>query len=283
LAERPIHYLAIGHVTKDLTPGGPRLGGTASFAALTARALEYAPGVVTACGADLDLSPLDGIPLARTASSDSTTFENIYSAAGRQQYLRAQAAPLTAQSIPAAWLGARLAHLGPMDQEIAADVLPALGSMFVGVTPQGWLREWDAAGQVRTDIDNWTGAAMMLSRANAVVLSLEDIGRDWAVAERWAKLAAVVVVTEGPDGCTVFARGQGARQFGVQQEPEVDPTGAGDIFAAAFFVSLYETEDPWASARFANQVAALSVTRVGLAGVPTAEEVGLCRMRAGQG
>jgi len=280
VAESPIHYLTIGHVAKDLTPEGPRLGGTVSFASLTARALEYAPGVVTACGPDLDLSPLDGIPLAKAASSQSTTVENVYSAQGRQQFLRALAAPLTAADIPAAWLDARVAHLAPLDSEIGADVLTALGQAFVGVTPQGWLRRWDESGRVRAAVDEWEGAAAVLGRANAVVLSLDDIGREWAVAERWAKLARVLVITQGPEGCTVFQRGQGARQFVAARQAEVDPTGAGDVFAAAFFVNFYETDDAWGSARFANQVAALSVTRVGLSGVPTVEEVALCRARA---
>jgi sugar/nucleoside kinase (ribokinase family) len=48
-------------------------------------------------------------------------------------------------------------------------------------------------------------------------------------------------------------------------------------------VNLYETGDPWASARFANQVGARSVTRVGITGVPTVDEVGFCRVAAAQG
>jgi sugar/nucleoside kinase (ribokinase family) len=281
MADSPVHYLAIGHVAKDLTADGPRLGGTVAFASLTARALEYSPAVVTACGADLDLSLLSGILLACTPS-DSTTFENIYGPNGRQQFLRAQAARLTAATIPPAWLGAPVVHLAPLDQEIDLGVLAAVSGAFVGVTPQGWLRQWDAAGRVRPAVEEWADAATVLSRANAVVLSLDDIGRDWAVAERWAKLAPVLVVTEGAEGCTVFQRGQGARQFVAPRQEEMDPTGAGDVFAAAFFVNFYETDDAWASARFANQVAALSVTRVGLAGVPSVEEVGLCRV-AGSG
>jgi sugar/nucleoside kinase (ribokinase family) len=63
------------------------------------------------------------------------------------------------------------------------------------------------------------------------------------------------------------------RRFRPPQEQEVDPTGAGDIFAAAFFTRLYLTRDPWEAARFANQVAATSVTRRGLEGIPTAEEI----------
>jgi sugar/nucleoside kinase (ribokinase family) len=281
LAASPVHYLAIGHVTQDLTAEGPRLGGTVAFASLTARALEYAPGVVTSAAAGLDFSPLDGIPLAIAPASHTTTFENIYGPDGRQQFLRGLAAPLTAESIPPAWLSARVVHLGPLVQEIQPSLLSALGNSFVGVTPQGWLRQWDATGRVRAAVAEWEGAGQVLGRASAVVLSLDDIGRDWAVAERWARLAAVLVVTQGAEGSTVFVRGQGARQFLAPRQDEVDPTGAGDVFAAAFFVNFYETGDAWGSARFANLVASLAVTRVGLAGVPSAEEVGLCRARAG--
>ena len=278
MAVSPIHYLAIGHVAKDLTARGPRLGGTVSFASLTARALDYAPGVVTACGPELDLGRLDGVALAVTGSTTTTTYENIYGPEGRQQFIRAQAAPLTAASIPSGWMDAPVIHLAPLAHEIEPAMLDALGGGFVGVTPQGWLRQWDVAGRVRAAVDEWAGADQVLGRANAVVLSLDDIAGDWAVAERWAKRAQVLVVTQGAEGYTVFVRGQGARQFLAPHEVEVDPTGAGDIFAAAFFVNFYETGEAWASARFANQVAALSVTRVGLDGVPTAEEVGLCRL-----
>ena len=41
-------FLAIGHVTRDLLPGGAfTLGGTVTFAALTARHLGLASAVVT--------------------------------------------------------------------------------------------------------------------------------------------------------------------------------------------------------------------------------------------
>ena len=58
--------------------------------------------------------------------------------------------------------------------------------------------------------------------------------------------------------------------------PEVDATGAGDIFAAAFFYRLYATRDPWAAARFATHLASFSVTRPGLDGIPTRDEIQTC-------
>jgi sugar/nucleoside kinase (ribokinase family) len=53
----------------------------------------------------------------------------------------------------------------------------------------------------------------------------------------------------------------------------LDATGAGDVFAAAFFVRLHKTRDPWEAARFATLIASRSVTRLGLDGVPTKQEI----------
>ena len=58
----------------------------------------------------------------------------------------------------------------------------------------------------------------------------------------------------------------------------MDATGAGDIFATAFFIRLQETRDPWEAARFATQLSARSVTRAGLDGIPTRLEIEECLM-----
>ncbi len=284
MVERAVHYLTIGHVAKDLTPaGGHTLGGTVSFSALTAHGLDYTPGIVTAHAGDVDLSPLAGLPLAALPSPETTTFENIYSGGGRTQFLRARAVPLGAEAVPLNWLRAPLVHLGPLDREVDYDLAAAFSGSFLGLTPQGWLRQWDAEGRVQPAVVDWPEAPQVLGHASAVVLSIDDLAGDWAVAEQWAKLARVLVITQGAEGCTVFVRGQGARTFQGARQVEVDPTGAGDIFATAYFINYYETDDPWGSARFANQMAGLSVTRPGLAGVPTREEASYCRSRAARG
>jgi sugar/nucleoside kinase (ribokinase family) len=63
------------------------------------------------------------------------------------------------------------------------------------------------------------------------------------------------------------------RRFRAPKVQEVDATGAGDIFATAFFVRLFKTRDPWEAARFATLVASRSVARVGLDGIPTQSEI----------
>jgi sugar/nucleoside kinase (ribokinase family) len=275
----PITYLAIGHIAKDLVPDGWRLGGTVSYATLTAHALGYRPGVVTSYGDDLDLGPLAGFACARIASPVTTTFENIYSLPpnGRTQFIRARAAPLTPAAIPTEWRRSPIVHLAPLAQELRPEIACHFEGAFVGLTPQGWLRQWDRDGRVTND--GWPQAQEILPCLTATVLSLEDLRNDWALAERWAAAARVLVVTQGARGCTVFVRGERARHFPAPPEIEVDPTGAGDIFAAAFFIHLYETQDPAASARFANRLAAISVTRPGLDGVPSLEEAAEARKR----
>ena len=44
---QPIDYLVLGHITCDVSTDGYRLGGTATYATLTARALGLRVGVVT--------------------------------------------------------------------------------------------------------------------------------------------------------------------------------------------------------------------------------------------
>jgi hypothetical protein len=87
-ALEPVDYLVLGHLTCDLTPDGPRLGGGAAYAALTARAMGLRAGIVTAWGREIPLSELEGIPVVALEAGHSTTFENIYTPKGRVQILR---------------------------------------------------------------------------------------------------------------------------------------------------------------------------------------------------
>jgi sugar/nucleoside kinase (ribokinase family) len=58
---------------------------------------------------------------------------------------------------------------------------------------------------------------------------------------------------------------------------EVDPTGAGDIFATVLFIALRRGDALPAACALANCIAAQSVTRPRLSGVPTAADMVLCR------
>lgn len=268
-----LDYLAIGHVTCDLVDGGFTIGGTVSYAACTARALGCRVGVVTSANPELDLSRLlNGIEVARIPAAATTTFENIYTAAGRRQVVHSVAETLVPSMVPANWR-TTLVHLGPVVRECDPALVNAFDDAFAGITPQGWMRRRDRAGHVSRR--PWKEAEALLARADAVVLSKEDVEGDEALVARYAAQTRLLVVTQGAGGCTVYTAGQ-SRHSPAPSVNEVDPTGAGDIFAAAFFVWLQRSGDPWAAARFANCVAAQSVKRVGLAGIPTPDEITRC-------
>jgi sugar/nucleoside kinase (ribokinase family) len=268
-----VDYLVIGHITVDLTPAGPVIGGSAAYAALTARAMGLRVGVVTVRGNEIPLAGLDGIPVVVGEAEYSTTFENVYTPAGRVQYIRQVAPKIDFALVPEAWRHAKIIHLAPVVQEVDA-VLPAgFHPTLVGLTPQGWFRAWDADGKVHPCV--WPQYEAALAQAGAAVFSVEDVDHNEDTIEHLAHAARVLVVTEGVAGARLFWHGD-SRRFRAPVVNEVDPTGAGDVFAAAFFVRLLNTRDPWEAARFANRMAAVSVTRPGMQGVPTSDEVKSC-------
>jgi sugar/nucleoside kinase (ribokinase family) len=278
---QPVDYLAIGHLAVDVTPQGNQLGGTVAYSALTARVLGLRVGIVTSSNSDAPLNALDGIPMVNVPAEHSTTFENIKTENGRKQTLLRQAAPILLDHIPQVWRNAPIIHLAPLAGELDSSLAENLSCSLLGVTPQGWMRAWDELGRVSPS--KWENSEDVLNRAGAVVMSVEDVNRDLPaggcaeLVEEMAHHTRILCLTEGALGAVLYWNGD-RRRFRPPVMNEVDATGAGDIFAAAFFARLYHTRDPWEAARFATQLAARSVTRVGLQGIPTLREVEECLM-----
>lgn len=276
-----IDLLFIGHLTRDLLSedpqGGYRLGGTVSFAAITALRLGRKPSVITRAAADTDLSELPAaVDLHLLASPVTTTFANIYTPQGRVQYCYTPAAPILAQDIPAQLRQPRAVLLGPLVNEIGPDLAPIFpASTLVVAVPQGWMRRWDSRGRVYSK--PWENAALILPHLDVLVLSLEDINHELERLEPFFQHVPLVVLTEYRDGSTLYRRLPTGHREEIKIPPrpanEVDPTGAGDIFATAFVIRLQETGDPVQAARFANVTASFGVEKEGVAGIPTREQV----------
>jgi sugar/nucleoside kinase (ribokinase family) len=268
-----IDYLVIGHLTCDITPQGLKIGGTAAFSALTAQALGLRAGIVTSYGNEIPLGELQGIPVINYETEKSTTFKNLITSKGRNQWLYHQAPKLDYFHIPEAWRHATIIHLGPVAQEIEPGIIRNLTPSLLGLTPQGWMRTWNSTGRV-THTD-WSEATFVLPRVGAAVISVEDVDFDETRIDEIAANCRILVVTEADEGCRVYWNGD-VRRIKPPKIQLVDPTGAGDIFATAFFSRLYTTRDPWEAARFATRIAAYSVERVGFSAIPTQEEIQAC-------
>ncbi len=268
-------YLLIGTVTKDLLSDGTFTnGGTVTYASVIVEKLGWRPVVVTA--ADAAFSPPDylaNIQWHIVPSEHTTTFQNRYDSNGnRQQTIGPIGASIKATDIPSNCLEADIIHLCPLAQDVEASVVSACSNRQVVSTPQGWMRQWDQNGTV--SLGAWNGADELLPKLLCSVISIEDIEGNWSIAEKWAEQTTTLIVTLGEKGCMIFHRG--IRQT-VPPRPAhpIDPTGAGDVFAAAFFVRFHETGDLWQAGRFANVAASMAIERVGPQGAPNRNEIEL--------
>jgi 1D-myo-inositol 3-kinase len=280
---RGIDYLLLGHVTVDrLDDKRVAMGGTATYAALTARNMGARVGVHTSAAYEPGLiDTLGGVQVARIPAEYTTCFVNDYSSGKRQQTIESVADKLTYEQILPEWRHPPVVHLGPLCQEVDAAIVDRFPRSLIGVTPQGWMRAWDADGLVRAA--EWDDADRVLRKASVVVISEDDVA-DPSVIRDWANRARMLVVTLGDHGCDVYRQG-GAEPFhspAFKSATEVDPTGAGDVFAAAFLWHLHQRGGDWRTAAdWANCVASFVVEKRGVTGVPKLAEVET-RWRSGE-
>jgi 1D-myo-inositol 3-kinase len=280
-------FLAVGHAARDMQPDGNwRLGGSVAFAALTASRLGLSSAVVTSGTGELlaELTrTLPDVQVSAIPSVEATTFENVYTNGVRRQYLRGRAATISLDAVPESWRAAPMILLAPLigevEPEVAAELSRTKGAL-VAATPQGWLRHADSIGRVLPA--PFDVAGRILPFLQAMILSYEDVMVDamtreaveqaHATVSDWARIVPLVVVTRGAAGALLYQEGHQPRAFPGYPAREVDPTGAGDVFAGAFMVQLHRTGNPAAAMDFANRVAACSVEALGVGGIPTYEE-----------
>jgi len=265
-------YLLIGHITHDVTPEGPRLGGTVSYGAHTAAAFGIRVGILTSARPD---EPLlrdlpDGVMVVNIPAEHTTTFENIYGPEGRTQYLHHRAATLTPAMLPERWRAARLVHIAPLCWE--AD--PAFFSHFphspICVTPQGYMRHREPDGLIRPI--PWADAPRLLPQTHLTVMSEEDIAYDPSLEHTFAGLAPLLVVTRAERGGALYRDGA-RREYRAFPVAAVNPTGAGDVFATALHIALHRLGDLDRALTVAAYLAGQSVTREGFDSAPLPTEV----------
>jgi sugar/nucleoside kinase (ribokinase family) len=261
-------YVVIGHVTHDLQPdGGVLLGGTALYAGVTAARLGQRVALLTAGQVTAALREVLPRALVRCREDGrTTTFVNAYAGGQRTQYLREVAAPIDPRDLPAAWRRAPIVHLGPLAREIAPDELGGLAPAWLGATPQGWFRHWGPDGLVRLEPPE--AAAFVDVAIRVLVLSegAEEANGEALIAQVRAR-GGLVAITRGARGSTLLWEDQ---VVAVPTYPvaEVDPTGAGDVYAAALLIRLAAGDPPTVAAAYASAAGALSVTGPGTSAIP---------------
>ena len=284
-----IDVVHVGSASRDLTkddPRGWRLGGGATYAALTTARLGLRTAALlgvdpVAAGADeLDLLSAAGVDLRLVLLEEGPVFENRETPAGRVQRCHAVGRPIAVPVLPESWRAAPGWSLVPVAGEIDeawAAVVPSDGYLAVGW--QGMLRDLAPGAQVARRAPS---PSALLRRADLVGVSHHDVvaGTSLADLATFLRPGADLLVTEGSQGGLLVRIGPDGPAGALRYRPtasdrETDPTGAGDTFLAALLASVLRPAivgrrrgrgSP--DLRFAAAAGSLAVEDVGLAGVP---------------
>jgi sugar/nucleoside kinase (ribokinase family) len=164
-----------------------------------------------------------------------------------------------------------MVYLGSIDQEIDQSVFHCFSrESLICVMPQGFFRRWDDAGHI--SYMRWAPSEELLRRINVLVLSELDVPAPDRLVSEWRSLVEILVITRAARGATVYET-DAQCHYPARPAREMDPTGAGDVFSAAFLIRLAETRDPCKAARFANVAASFSIEAPGVSGIPTRQQV----------
>ncbi|MEJ5359697.1 MAG: PfkB family carbohydrate kinase [Desulfobacterales bacterium] len=276
-APRLERVVVAGSTTLDINLlGAVRLfkpGGVPCYAGLTYRRLGLAVGVVTRlAAADRGLlAPLaaSGIDCFAKAGEATTVFINLPRPSGRIQRAPSLAEPLAPQEIVEAARGAQLLHLGPLHPR---DIDPALYRQL-GARAFPGLVALDLQGLVRrVEGGRVSGrASSHLAEALRPATIVKSDGEESETACRHLGLSpegvlerfrvAEWVVTRGADGGMIYrACGAPVPYPGAPVQRVTDPTGAGDVFFAAYLTfRLRDGRDPREAACRAAGLAARQV------------------------
>ena len=263
-------FLVLGHVVKDVIPGGWRLGGTAAYASIQATRLGLKTAVLSSGPGSMDLAGLlPGVEVRQVPARRATTFRNCYEDGRRTQFVHSRARTLAAADVPDAWLSAPMVLLGAVCGEVPPEMASLFQGALVGIAAQGWLREVDSERRVRASA--WPKSAAWTS-AQAMFVSEDDLAGDMSTLKRWTAAFPLVTYTQASRGARLHSEGRW-RHIDAFPEDEVDPTGAGDVFATALLARLHETGDLGLAARFAAAAASISVSGEGTVAIPDRRQI----------
>jgi sugar/nucleoside kinase (ribokinase family) len=256
--------LVCGNVTLDRTSEGLVPGGPAYYAGQAWRALGARVRVFTAAAPNHPPTALAGLEVLISPTAHTTLFVNRHGADGaRTQRVEAAAPALAPAALPASWRSPDVLHLVPVLNEVdPAAFRAATRPRLTGLCAQGLLRRVAADGTVLQP--PWEPDPALLAAVDVVVLGEDDVRGQGDLVARLARAVPVVAFTLGSRGCEIIVRGHSVH-VGVHPAHEVDPTGAGDVFAAGFLMGLARGAEPVEAARLG--AAAASFVVEGLGGV----------------
>ncbi len=254
--------LCIGFLCHDLQEGKYILGGTASYSSIMASHLGLNTAVLTSVGPDFkfyELFEKHSIDIHNVVAPTTTIFENIYSGDTRQQYIHSRSKTLLPTDLPMKWQKIPVIKFCLIADEVDITFLQQFPHALVGATIQGWLRQWDDTGKITPKAMDWE----LLQYMDVVFMSEDDIAGYEAFIPRIAELVTLLIVTNGKEGAVLYKDGT-TTVYPAFPTKEVDPTGAGDIFASSFLVKYYQYKEVELAMAYAHAAASYIVEDYGI-------------------
>jgi 1D-myo-inositol 3-kinase len=267
-------YTTVGHVSVDVLDDGSRqAGGAAFYSALQAarlgrRALIITQGVAREI--EQAIEPHRGeLEVQILPASHTTTLQTSGAGAQRSQRMLAWAGPI-AQDLA---VNTEILHLAPIARE--SPTRWRGHAQFVGLTPQGLVREWSGARKQIRSTPPTRSAMLIAQHCNALVLSEHERTSCARLIDRASAASAVIAITAGEQPTTIIApNGRCHAELAVPAiESPASDLGAGDVFAAAFFIALADHGDPLEAARLANAAAAVRISGASAEAIGGLEEI----------
>lgn len=264
--------LAVGHVTWDRLNGQDALGGSVTYASLAALKLGWEAAVLTSAGADFDPGrDVPGVTVFLQHAAATTRFHNHYAEDGtRLQVLSSRSEDIDVSPLPDEWRDPDVLLLGPVAGELSGAFATSFDAGVVGAIAQGWLRDFDRHGNVSHR--DWADPGRDLSGVHALFLSEHDLPQAASRARGFLAQVPIVALTRGWEGLSLYTR-EGVQEVPSLPREEVDPTGAGDVFAASFLLRYHEAGDALEAAAFAACAASCAVEGVGASSLGDRAEV----------
>lgn len=269
-----LRCMAVGCVTHDRYHGRFLPGGCSFYAASVWHSLGCEASLVTSLGEDFQCHAfLDGLDVVASTCEQTTTFENRYDDHGnRVQHVSALGSSLDPSEVSGFSKKVQVLFLAPVLGELDPEPwLDLVDAGIAGLGLQGLLRQAGARedeGSFRMVVPApELPSPQMLQKLDAAFLSTEDLhGQPKNLMECLIENTPIVVLTRGIAGSTIWSGGE---KIHIPASPAdmLDPTGAGDTYAATFLAVLraqgYErgvhTDAGWLATAGAWAAAAASI------------------------
>ena len=275
-------FVAIGNVAIDENlQNSKTCGGSVFYASLFASKIGSESIAVTSFGKDfLELKPnWHSVRVCSELKAFSTTFRLIYDKKGnRQAILKKEGGSISKAKLKKEIYNADIIFVCPIAHEITSKLVSFIAKEkktgIVVTTPQGWLRNWNKEGE-KISQRSWNNAKEILQFTDVLIISDEDIKDNRSVLKLYKNLIkkkGIVIVTQGSKGAVAYSENELVLSKAYPAKA-IDPTGAGDIFAAAFGIAFKETASLKKALKFANAAASFIIEGIGVSNMPTRPQI----------